>query len=225
MVQHKLLACTKPTLKLFMKKIILLPAVLLAAFAISSCGSDGQSPADDSEKKDSVNVEAPKASFAEMCKEGNSITMTIKGYKYGMTGDFAYETSNFEVKQSSFHMLNDSTAEMKLSNYAAADLVGDRKDDQVDIVAEFHTQKGKKFDGTTFTYMDYANNASCSITMTTSKGTVYFNWVDGMPDQGGATINFAEDGKACGKFNLNVEAPGNEQIGTVRLNGAFKIGE
>jgi hypothetical protein len=129
------------------------------------------------------------------------------------------------VKDASFVVQNDSQAVMTLKNYAPADLVGDRKDDQIDIVCEFGTKGGKPLGGTTFTYMDYANGASVMCTMTTSKGTVYFNWVDGMPDQGTITLNFAENGKACGSFNLGVEKADSDQIGTVRLNGTFKVGE
>lgn len=204
-------------------KRILLPALAATVLMMASCGGNGTDGNADSMNKDSASNEVKK-SFVDACKDGNKIAMTIKGYKYGMSGDFAYETANFEVKNATFHMMNDSTAEMTLSNYKPEELVGERKDDQIDINCEFYAIGGKKLAGSTFTYMDYKDNLSCTITMMTSKGKVYFNWLDGMADQGGATIYFAEDGKACGTFQLAVEST-NDQVGTVRLNGTFKVGE
>lgn len=206
-----------------MTKIFLLPSMLVVALSFASCGDSGTATGDSA--TDSTPVEVAKPKFGDVCKDASKIAITIKDYKYGMSGAYEYMTDNFVVKDASFHITNDSTATMTLKNYAAADLVGDRKDDQVDIICEFGTKGGKPLAGTTFMYMDYEGGASVMCTMITSKGTVYFNWVASMPDQGGVTLNFAEEGKACGTFQLAVEKADNEQIGTVRLNGTFKVGE
>ena len=45
----------------------------------------------------------------------------------------------------------------------------------------------------------------------------------GMPEQGTITIEQITDEKICGNFNLNVDDPKSDQIGTVRLNGKFSV--
>jgi hypothetical protein len=210
------------------KNFSLLAAAMFtaAAFTFVSCGDDGGKPVNDSTKDSMAVKEEPKGpEFSEVCKDGNKISMTIKGYKYGMSGNYAFETANFEVKQSTWNMKNDSTAELKLSNYAAADLVGDRKDNQVDIMIELHTKGGKKIGPGTYGYQDYDSGMYSMVTMQTAKGTVYFNWVADMPEQGNVILNYGDNSKACGSFALAVEKPTSEQIGTVRLNGAFQVGE
>ena len=208
-----------------MKKYMLIPAMLFAAFSISSCG-DAESRDGDSLDKDSVVVkEEPKSAFADMCKGASNIAVTIKDYKYDMSGDYAFETGNFEVKQSNIEWTNDSNAIITLKNYAAGDLVGDRKDDQVDIVIQLFARHGKDIAPATYKHSATDMDYSSFTTMTTSKGKVYFNWSLGMDEQGSVKIDYIEADQACGSFNLSVEKPGSNQIGTVRLNGSFKTAE
>jgi hypothetical protein len=208
------------------RKISMLAAAMLFAVTFTSCGGK---KAEEGEKKDSTATtepEKPAPSFADMCKDENAMTVTIKGYSYGMKDKkYAFETPNFEVKQSSFTMTTDSTATIKLSNYAPADLVGDRKDEQVDIMVDLRARKGKKIlDGGV-----YENGGSgdlyAATTFATSKGTVWFNWLAGMPEVGTVKINFVDESHICGTFTLASEKPDNDMIGTVRLNGNFKVGE
>lgn len=204
-----------------MKKHILFPTLFIAAFAISSCDASGGPAADDSIATDSVAVEAPKATYADMCKDASKMSVTIKGYKYDMSGDYEY-ASEFIVKETSITWNSDSSVTMIFKNYAAADLVGDRKDDQIDITVELTSRHGKKIGPGTYNHGEYEADFSSSTTMMTSKGKVWFNWVAGMDRQGSVTINFIEGKQACGSFALSVEKPDSEQIGTVRINGNFK---
>jgi hypothetical protein len=141
-----------------------------------------------------------------------------------MTGKYEYATANLEVKQSSWTQLNDSTAEMKLMNYALGELVGDRKDDQIDIVVTFTAKKGKKIGPGVYPYMKYESDLVSKVNVITSRGTVWFNWLASMPDQGYVVLDYAADNKACGNFALAVENAKSEMVGTVRLNGTFRIG-
>lgn len=204
-----------------MKKFIL-PAILLATLSLVSCGSGGTESTNDSTNNDSTPKEAPKATFEESCKDASQIAITVKGYKYEMSGSYTFETANFEVKQSSIAWSTDSNATLTLKNYAAADLVGDRKDDQVDIIVELRSRHGKKIEAATYNHSDSEADFSSFTTMQTSKGVVYFNWVAGMPEQGFVKLNFIDGDQACGSFSLAVEKTDSEQIGTVRINGSFK---
>lgn len=197
-------------------KNLLLIAGLAGMFAMASCGGKKDK---DAEVKDSVKTPTAK----EICKTENNISMTIKGYNYSMTGKFEFEAPKFEVKQSTYNYVNDSLAELKLCNYMQNELVGDRKDEQIDIVCEFHTKKGQKLAPGTYKYNDYESPMWARVTMVTSKGTVWFNWSMGMPEQGSVKIDFIDNANICGNFNLNVEKPDVESIGLVRLNGTFSV--
>lgn len=208
-----------------MKKLFLLPALCSVVFAISSCDASGGPAADDSVKPDSVAAEAPKATFTELCKDVSKIAVTIKGYKYGMSGDFTFESAEFVVKESSLTWSNDSTALLTLKNYISSELVGDRKDEQIDINVELKSRHGKKIGPGTYNHSDYDADFSSFTTMITSKGQVYFNWVAGMPEQGFVKLDFIEGEQACGTFSLAVEKPDSDQIGIVRINGTFRTAE
>lgn len=209
-----------------MKKKLFYSLSFLSLVSLSALQSCGGAKKEETTTTDSTKVvEAPKPGFADLCKDENAITVTVKGYKMGEKTDYVFETPKFEVKESSWSITSDSTAELKLSNYSAADLVGDRKDDQVDILASFRTKGGKKIEAGTYANSDYKAAQNCTVTMTTSKGTVYFNWIMYMPESGTVTLNFADEKGVCGKFTLAAEKPDNNRIGTVRINGTFKAGK
>lgn len=201
-----------------MKKIILLTG-LAAALVLSSCGGSKKT---DENTGDSTTVKTEKGA-KDICTYENKISLTIKDYKKGTKKDFQYETANFEVIQSSWKYKNDSTAELKLSNYKQEELTGDRKDDQVDIIVKFRARKGEKLKGGVYPYNEYSENHDCGVTMMTSTGEVWFNWSAGMPEQGDVTVDFIDKDNVCGSFALNVEKPTADWIGTVRLNGTFKV--
>lgn len=199
-------------------------ALMLSSSLIISCGGEKAEEKKEEGKDTTAKVEeAPAPTFEEICKDTNAIAVTVKDYKYGMKGKFQFETGNFTVKQSSWNMTSDSTAELRLMNYAANELVGDRKPEQIDIVVQLTTKGGTKLGQGSYPYMEYKNNMSSSVTMTTSGGTVYFNWLAGMPEQGNVNIDYAGEDGICGSFALAVEKPDSEMIGIVRLNGKFVV--
>lgn len=198
-----------------MKKLLFATGIA-SMMVLASCGGKKDKEA---ENKDTVKVPTAK----EVCITENNISLTIKNYEYSMSGKFEFEAPKFEVKQSNYNYVNDSLAELKLSNYLQNELVGDRKDEQIDIVCEFHSKKGQKLQPGTYKYNDYESPLWARVTMTTAKGTVWFNWSMGMPEQGSVKIDFIDKDNICGSFNLNVEAPETPSIGLVRLNGAFSV--
>lgn len=209
-----------------MKKYILLPALLFASILFTTSCGDGEANDNDSTIRDTVAIkEEPRSGYTDACAGPSNISVTIKNYGYDMSGDYAFETDNFEVKQSNIEWTSDSNAIITLKNYAAGELVGDRKDNQVDIVIQLYARHGKDIGPATYKHSATEMDYSSFTTMTTSKGKVYFNWVLGMDEQGSVKIDYIEADRACGSFNLAVEKPGNRQIGVVRLNGAFKTGE
>jgi hypothetical protein len=215
-----------------MKNYLLAPALLLTVFTLGSCGDDHDREERDSLRRDSIMRDSimrdsitkaeAKSPFETMCTGASQFALTIKNYKFQMDGDYAFETGNFDVKQSNIEWTNDSNAVITLKNYSSGDLVGDRKNDQVDIVIELNARHGKKIGPGTYKHSATDLDYSSFTTMTTSKGKVFFNWKIGMDEQGAVTIDYIEADKACGSFNLAVEKPDNGQIGVVRLNGSFR---
>ena len=91
-----------------------------------------------------------------------------------------------------------------LKNYTTAELVGDRKDNQVDINVEFRAKNGKKIEPGTFTTGSDPDRW-VQATMLTAKGKVWFNWLAGMPEVGNVKLNYVGDDKVCGVFALSSE--------------------
>lgn len=201
-----------------MKKLALI-SMIIGSFILASCGGSKNDKNDDS--SDSSTVEVKTAT--DVCTNENNISMTIKDHELKEDEVFLYETSAFEVKMSKFTYKNDSTAEFKISNYTQEELVGDRKDDQIDIFVELHSKHGKLLEPAVYGYQEWDADYWAKVNLITSQGTVWFNWVSGMPDQGNLTIDFIDKDNVCGSFNLNVEKPEHKSIGTVRLNGTFQI--
>lgn len=200
------------------------PALFAAALlSLASCGGDPAKAYADSVRKDSTERANSKPKFEDVCTGPNAVAVTIKGYKFGMANDFEAEMANFEVKQSSWNLINDSVAELTLKNYTAAELAGERHDNQVDINVEFRAKNGKKIEPGVFTTGSDPDRW-VQATMLTAKGKVWFNWLAGMPEVGTVRLNYVDNDKVCGVFALSSEKPENDQIGTVRLNGGFVVG-
>ncbi len=191
-----------------MKKNLLLIAVAVA-FALVSCGGSTE------EKKTDEEVQEP------VCEIENSIAVTVQDYYYSMSDTLIFNSSDFEVKASEYNWINDSTVSLKLSNYETKDLVGARSADQVDINIEINARNGEKLEEGYYGYHTYDAGKWSRVTLTTAYGTVWFNWVMGMPEQGGVTIEHIEKDAICGTLALNNEKPENEMIGIVRINGTF----
>ncbi len=184
--------------------------MLLGAFALASCGGS-------SNKNNGSTEEDQKP----VCEVSNEIAITVQDYYYSMKDTLVFTTPKFEVKNSEFQWINDSTVSLKLSNYEPKDLQGERSESQIDLNIELRARKGKKLEPGYYGYHDYESGMSSSVTLTTAYGTVWFNWFSGMPDQGGITVEHVSKDAVCGKLALNVEKPDSPTIGIVRVNGTF----
>ncbi|MBC7865396.1 MAG: hypothetical protein IAF38_20645 [Bacteroidia bacterium] len=210
-----------------MKKIsISAAALILLSISVfnTSCGSkEAETTGSDSTKIVSpTGTEAPKASYSETCKDGNAISVTIKDKKTDLKTNYGFETTNFEVKQSSWKIQNDSTAELRLMNYTAEELKGEKNKDQVEIVVMVLARMGKKIGPGNY-IQSSQTDLRCSTTMETMGGTIYWNWNANMPEVGGINIDCADSDGVCGTFNLNVDNTKVDYIGTVKLNGKFNV--
>ncbi len=191
-----------------MKKNLLLIAVAII-FGLYSCG--GTNDNDNNNEK----VEEP------VCEVENAITVAVQDYYYSMSDTLVFNTSNFEIKESVYTWINDSTITLKLSNYTIEDIVGARTPEQVDINIEINARNGQKLEPGYYGYHAYETGKWSRVTLTTAYGTVWFNWVMGMPEQGGVTIEYIGKDAICGTLALNNEKPEDEMIGIVRVNGTF----
>lgn len=200
------------------KKIALMVITILP-FILYSCGG-GQKNIEN--YTDSTQVDAENSTQMD-CVNENKISLTIKGHQINDKTDFVFETSDFKVKTSSFTYKNDTTAIIKLSNYAQEDVAGNRTADQIDINVELHAKNGNVLKATSYPYQKWHNDFWSKVYIMTNEGSVWFNWVSGMPHQGDVNIRFIDKNNICGTFNLNVEKPENSTIGIVRLNGTFSI--
>ncbi len=178
-----------------------------AIFALASCGGAKESKKEEEKKP--------------VCEGKNEIAVTIQDYYYSMSDTLVYSTPEFEVKNSEYVWINDSTVSLKLSNYDPKELIGARQEDQIDINIELNARKGKKLEAGYYGYHAYDSGLWSRVTMTTAYGTVWFNWNAGMPEQGGVTVEYVGEDAVCGTLALNVEEPESSMIGIVRVNGTF----
>ncbi|PLX06337.1 MAG: hypothetical protein C0596_17865 [Marinilabiliales bacterium] len=192
-----------------MKRNLLLIG-LATVFALASCGGASEEKTTDEEQDK-----------APVCEVENGISVTVQDYMYSMSDTLVLNMAEFEVKTSDYKCINDSTVSLKLSNYEVADLVGARTPEQVDINIEINARNGEKLEGGYYGYHAYDTGKWSRVTLTTAYGTVWFNWVSGMPEQGGVTIEYVGEDAICGTLELNNEKPDNDMIGIVRVNGTF----
>ena len=188
-----------------MKKLSIFIVPFLA-FAIVSCGGSKEQK---SEKNEVV------------CEVENKIAVTVQDYYYSMSDTLEFNTASFEIKQSKYEWLNDSTVSLKFMNYTEDEFEGRRTENQMDINIELNARKGKKLEPGYYKYHDYESGMWSRVTLTTAYGTVWFNWNMGMPEQGGITIEHVSKEAVCGTLSLNVENPESSTIGIVKVNGPF----
>ncbi|MBN2777690.1 MAG: hypothetical protein JXR36_08610 [Bacteroidales bacterium] len=191
-----------------MKKNLLLVGIAVA-FALVSCGG--------AEEKKSETADEQKP----ICEVENSISVTIKDYMYGMSDTLVFSTNDFNIIESNYQWINDSTVSLKLYNYNPGDYHGSKTEDQIDLNIEINARKGQKLEPGFYGYHDYESGKWSRVTMSTAYGTVWFNWVAGMEDQGGVTIEHISNDAICGTLGVNSEKPDDEMIGTVKVNGTF----
>ena len=124
-----------------MKKVLFYSAIIALAI-FTACG-DKKEDKKGGETKDTTKTEE----VVDLCTYENAITMVVKGYKYQMKGDVNIEIAKFEAKQSIVTTLNDSTIEVKMSNYTQEELVNKQNDaEQIDILVTFRAKNGKKIE-------------------------------------------------------------------------------
>lgn len=206
------------------KKITLLVSFLLSLTFLTSCGGGSK----ENTSKDG-NAKKEDTKKAVECKPTQNLTFQVKGYKFGMKGDFAFN-GKFEVKKAWFvpgkstYTENGKTdpvekVDVYLANYETADKNTPAKDEEILIkftlyakAAKIEPQAFKK--GVSDTYYS-------TIDVQTTKGKVYFNWLAGMPEEGNIVVTSFDGNKLCGEINLKVDKPTDDKIGTVALNGTF----
>jgi len=136
-----------------MKKLtfnFLMPA-LACTLIFTSCGNkkeaSGDAAATDSTKTETPAVaEEPTVDFATACTMENKMAVTVKGYEYDTDNKKAinFDIADFVVKNSTWNLTTDSTAELSLFNYTAEEATPKQKNDQVEIRVKFIARKGKK---------------------------------------------------------------------------------
>ncbi|MDD4148978.1 MAG: hypothetical protein PHE33_03005 [Bacteroidales bacterium] len=191
-----------------MKKNFLLLG-LIAVIALFSCNGSKSDKNENKEEKQTI------------CDVENAIAVNVQDYYYSMSDTLVYSTPDFQIVNSDYKWINDSTISLKLSNYDPKTIVGVRTEEQMDLNIEINARKGEKLEPGYYGYHDYASGKWSRVTLATAYGTVWFNWVDGIPRPGGVTIEYIGEDAICGTLELNNEAPENDMIGIVRINGTF----
>ncbi|MBK6833836.1 MAG: hypothetical protein IPG89_05990 [Bacteroidetes bacterium] len=215
-----------------MKKItfnFLMPA-LACALIFTSCGNkneaNGETAASDSTKtEEPAKVEEPTVDFATACTMENKMAVTVKGYEYDTDNKkpINFDIADFVVKNSTWNLKTDSTAELSLFNYTAEEATPKQKNDQVEIRVSFIARKGKKIGPGVYNHSDSQADITAITNVITNNGKVYFNWSAGMPDVGTVTLSCANKDGVCGEFKLASDSPETKWIGTVKVNGTFKV--
>ncbi len=191
-----------------MKKSLFVIGILVS-FALISC--NGNSKKDENkDKKEEV-----------FCEVENDISIRLKNYMYQMSDTLELNIDKFEVKSSEYTWINDSTISLKLLNYDKSEMLAERTEDQIDILVEIGTRDGKKLEEAYYGYHEYESGRWAGVKLITAYGSVYFNWVAGMPETGGVTIEHIGKDDICGTFSLNTEKPDDPVMGIVKLNGTF----
>jgi hypothetical protein len=155
------------------------------------------------------------------CNSSKNETQEEKEVICGVENSIAISVPEFNVVNSDYKWINDSTITLKLSNYDPMKLVGARTQEQMDINIEINARKDEKLEPGYYGYHEYETGKWSRVTLNTAYGTVWFNWISGMPKQGGVTIEYIGEDAICGTINLNNEKPENDMIGIVRVNGTF----
>ncbi len=169
---------------------------------ITSCG--------EGTKTDETTDESP-------CSGKNDVFLQIEKYGYQFDSTYTFN-GEFHVTRSEWTLVNDSTAELSLYNF---ELGAASSDNNLQVKVELHAQHGKKIEAGVYPYMEYSSDLWSKTTIISPKGTVYFNWLAGMPKQGHVELKHADQDVACGTFALNVDKQDRVSIGHVVLNGEF----
>jgi hypothetical protein len=205
-----------------MKKTILQAATLTLAVSLffASCGNKAEATATG---ETTTPTEESGPEFSKVCSGDTKFGVLVENYKYQTKDVVTFKSPDFVVKQSKWKMLTDSTAELSICNYTEEELMAGRTNEQMEVKVCFYSKKGKKIAAGTYPYLKYDSDLYSKVNLITQQGTVWFNWSSGMPDPGTVSLDFADKDNVCGTFALAVEKPDVATIGTVRLNGSFKV--
>lgn len=201
-----------------MKKQFIYATIAIFSFVMVSCGGAEEASTEEGGEAtlEETAEEAPAPTFDDICTEETAIFLQVENYEYGLTEPFTHN-GPFEVKRTQYTMLTDSTAELKLYNYD----LGEDTGNNLDIYVMLNAKNGNTLTAEMYPYQDWENNYWSKVNIISPQGTVWFNWVAGMPDQGTVAIDYIDKDHVCGKFILEVNKPDNTTIGHVVLNGSF----
>lgn len=196
----------------------MLSAAVIGTAMLFSCSTEVKTDEKkkDEPKKEEVKVEEKVDGFPELCNYETDIYLKVKDYKYGMEKDPLEFDGKFNVVRAEWTKKNDSTAHLKLYNF---DLGAPDTDTNLQISVKYLSRNGAKLPAGAYDYSASDKDISSSARIISSKGTVYFNWVMGMPEQGFSKLNFNDESQACGAFDYEVNKPESETIGHVVLKG------
>lgn len=201
------------------KSLIYLAFAGMSVFAVS-CGNEANEEAKEGsetgETTQQVVEEEVLPTFEETCQSATDVFLQVEGYEYGLSEAFTYN-GKFDVKRSQYVVLNDSTAELKMYNYD----LGEDTGNNLEIYVKLNAKNGNVLNAENYAYQDWESNYWSKVNIISPKGTVWFNWVSGMPEQGTVKIDFVDADHVCGNFMLEVNKPENNTIGHVVLNGSF----
>lgn len=205
-----------------MKKYFIYLTLAIPLIGMVSCGGaeetstseDGEASTE--ETTEEVVEEEVQPTFEEICTAATDIFLQVEDYEYGLTEAFTYN-GTFEAKRTQWTVLTDSTAELKIYNYD----LGEDTGNNLEIFVALNAKNGNLLSPAQYPYQDWENDFWAKVNVIAPQGTVWFNWVSGMPDQGTVQIDYVDKDHVCGQFILEVNQPDNNTIGHVVLNGAF----
>ncbi|CAG5077869.1 hypothetical protein [Parvicella tangerina] len=207
-----------------MKKQLTLIVLAAFTFGMVSCGGGEEESAEKEGKEGTTTtetnveetVEEVAPTFEDVCTAATDIFLQVENYEYDLTEPFTHNGA-FEVKRSQWSVLTDSTAELKLYNYD----LGEDTGNNLDIYVKLNAKNGNVLAPAMYPYQDWENDYWAKVNIISPQGTVWFNWVSGMPEQGNVQIDYVDKDHVCGKFMLEVNQPDNTTVGHVVLNGSF----
>lgn len=205
-----------------MKKHIIYLLLFSCTFGMIGCGNteeestkeEGETTEESTEEETAQETLTP--TFEDICTAETDVFLQVENYEYGLSEPFTYN-GQFDVKRTQWTVLTDSTAELKLYNYE----LGEDTGNNLDLYVMLNAKNGNNLAAEMYPYQDWENDYWAKVNVISDKGTIWFNWVSGMPDQGNVQIEFLDKDHICGNFMLEVNAPDNTTVGHVVLNGSF----
>jgi len=191
-----------------MKKLVFYSALFIF-FLLSACGNKKEENAAGSTESEKV------------CSKNSHFRLEINKEKLNNNESFSFKTNDFEIQSVVYSMKSDSVADIRISNYSSEEFSGSLNDEQIDICISLYSKNGKRLKPGLYRYLDFDADYYSKVNIVTSKGVIWFNWVSGMPVQGGVEVYQIDKVAACGVADLTVDKIDNKSIGVVKLSGNF----